>query len=62
MSQDKKFIIVQSESVANQLIAHGFCLLTNIGGTYTFLNETKENFKFSSLPNDKVCFTNILHI
>ena len=62
MSQDKKFIIVQSESVANQLIAHGFYLLSNVCGTYTFLNETKENFNFSNIPHEKVCFTNKISI
>ena len=44
MAQLKKFIVVQSESVANQLIAHGFRLLSNISGTYTFVNEQKDAF------------------
>lgn len=62
MSQNKKFIIVQSESVANQLIVHGFYLLSNVCGTYTFLNETKENFNFSSIDDKKICFTNRINI
>ena len=36
----KKFIITQDESVSNVLIAHGFHLVSHIGNTYTFVNET----------------------
>lgn len=62
MAQNKKFIIVQSESVANQLIAHGFRLLSNINGTYTFINEQKENMNFANIDFSKVHFTDKLFI
>ena len=62
MDKSKNFIIVQSESVANQLIAHGFHLLSNVCGTYTFINETKEKFDFNSIDITKVHFTNKLNI
>lgn len=58
----KKFIITQDKSVSNQLIAHGFHLLSNISGTYTFVNEIPEKFNFDSVDTTKLFFTNILHI
>lgn len=58
----KKFIITQDKSVSNELIAHGFHLLSNVGGTYTFINEVQEKFNFTSIDNTKLHFTNILHI
>lgn len=58
----KKFIVTQDKSVSNLLIAHGFRLLSNISGTYTFVNETPEKFNFSSIDTAKLHFTNILHI
>lgn len=62
MAKSKNFIVVQSESVANQLIAHGFNLLSESCGTYTFVNEQKENFNFSSIDTTKIYFTDKLFI
>ena len=58
----KKFIITQDECVSNILLAHGFHLVSHIGNTYTFVNETQEKFNFTSIDNTKLHFTNILHI
>ena len=58
----KKFIITQDESVSNTLLAHGFHLVSHVGNTYTFVNETLEKFNFSSIDTTKLHFTNILHI
>lgn len=58
----KKFIITQDESVSNVLLAHGFRLVSHIGNTYTFVNETPEKFNFSSIDTAKIHFTNNLHI
>ena len=58
----KKFIITQDESVSNVLLAHGFHLVSHIGNTYTFMNETPEKFNFDSVDTAKLYFTNILHI
>ena len=58
----KKFIITQDESVSSVLLAHGFRLVSHIGNTYTFVNETLEKFNFSSIDTTKLHFTNILHI
>ena len=58
----KKFIITQDESVSNQLLAHGFYLLSNVSGTYTFINEAPERFSFDSIDTTKLHFTNKLNI
>lgn len=62
MIKSKKFIVVHSESVANQLIANGFVLLSNICGTYTFINDQKNNFNFSTIDATKFHFTDKLFI
>lgn len=54
----KKFIITQDQSMSNILIAHGFRLLSNICGTYTFINDTVEKFDFSNIDTTKLYFTN----
>ena len=60
MPQDKKFIITKDKSVGDALIAHGFYLLSNISGTYTFVNQVPEKFSFDALDTNKVHFTNQL--
>lgn len=62
MPQSKKFIITQDKSMSDQLVAHGFLLLSNNCGTYTFVNEQKENFNFSSIDAAKIHFTDKLFI
>lgn len=62
MSQQKNFIITQDKTVSNILIAHGFHLLSNVCGIYTFMNEAKEKFDFNSIDTTKVYFTNKLNI
>ena len=58
----KKFIITQDESVSNVLLVHGFRLLSNVSGTYTFINEAPERFSFDSIDTTKLHFTNKLNI
>lgn len=60
MSQLKKFIITQDKTVSDQLIAHGFKLVSHIGDTYTFMNQTIKNFNFDSIDKKTYCFSNIL--
>lgn len=62
MSQSKKFIITQDKSMSDQLIAHGFLLLSNNCGVYTFVNEPQKNFSFDSFDLTKIHFTNKLFI
>ena len=58
----KKFIVTQDKSVSDVLIAHGFTLLSNMCGTYTFVNSTPEKFDFNSIDSTKVHFTNKINI
>ena len=58
--KDAKFIIVQDELVANQLIAAGFQLMSQINKTYTFINTIPQNFKFENIDIKKLVFTNRL--
>ena len=62
MSQSKKFIITQDESMSDKLIAHGFLLLSNNSGTYTFVNRQPENFTFDAFDVKKLHFTNNLYL
>lgn len=62
MPQNKNFIVTQDKSVSNVLIAHGFRLLSNISGTYTFINQTPEKFDFNSVDVKKLYFTNKISI
>ena len=62
MDCSKRFIVTQNESIANKLIAHGFNLLSNVCGTYTFINQAPEKFDFSSIDIKKLHFTNKISI
>lgn len=62
MPQNKNFIVTQDKSVSNVLIAHGFRLLSNVSGTYTFINQAPEKFDFSSIDIKKLHFTNKISI
>ena len=62
MSQSKKFIITKDKSMSDQLVAHGFLLLSNVSGIYTFINKTTENFSFNDFDVKKLHFTNNLHL
>ena len=55
-----KFIIVQDNDVANQLIANGFSLVSNMGGTYTFMNIIPKHFNFENIDVKKLAYTNML--
>jgi hypothetical protein len=57
---DAKFIIVQDVVTANQLIASGFNLVSNMNGTYTFMNITPKHFCFDNIDVKKLVYTNTL--
>jgi hypothetical protein len=59
---DKKFIIVQDESIANKLIASGFQVVTQVNGTYTFMNIVPQHFNFAEVDMSKLAYTNILSL
>ena len=58
----KKFIIVQDESTANKLISSGFQLVTQVNGTYTFMNQVPQHFNFDEVDKSKLAYTDILSI
>lgn len=62
MSQDKKFIKTTDRKTADQLIASGFRLVSQIGSVYTFLNEVPKNFNFDIVNEKKIVYDNKLSI
>lgn len=56
----KKFIITKDESTANKLMAFGFKLVSNVSGSWTFLNIAPKNFSFAEIDKEKYSYTNIL--
>ena len=60
MPQSKKFIMTQDKSVCDKLIASGFCLLSDVCGTYTFANTCNVNFNFEEIDIKKLVYTNKL--
>ena len=59
---DKKFIVTKDKSVADQLIAAGFNLISNSGGVWTFQSLTPKNFSFENIDKTAIAYTNILSI
>lgn len=59
---NKKFIIVQDETIAKKLIASGFQLVTQLNNTYTFMNQVPQNFSFDEIDKSKLAYSNILSI
>ena len=57
---NKKFIIVQDESTANKLISSGFQLVTQVNGTYTFMNIIPQHFNFNEADKSKLAYTDTL--
>lgn len=60
MPQNKKFIITQDKTVSTYLLAHGFCMVSNINNTYTFINDEKVKLNFEEIDNTKIYFTDKL--
>ena len=60
--QDKKFIKTTDEKTAHQLITAGFKLVSQVGGIYTFLNNTPHGFNFAELDRKSVVYDNILSL
>ena len=59
---NQKFIIVQDEATANTLTASGFQVISQINGTYTFMNMLPPHFNFSEIDVKKLAYTNTLAI
>ena len=62
MPQSKKFIMTHDKSMSDELITHGFLLLSNNCGTYIFVNEPPKNFSFANFDMTKIHFTDKLFI
>ena len=60
MPQFKKFIMTQDKSVCDKLIANGFYLLSDIGGTYTLANVGNVSFNFEEIDIKKLVYTDRL--
>lgn len=55
-----KFIIVQDKDTAAQMIASGFNLVSDMNGTYTFMNVIPKHFNFNNIDVKKLAYTNTL--
>lgn len=60
MPQSKKFIMTQDKSVCDKLVANGFCLLSDVCGTYTLANTGNTNFNFEEIDIKKLVYTDRL--
>ena len=60
MSQKKNFITTTDKETAETLIAEGLELVSQVGNTYTFLNQLPTNFIFNEDDKKKMCYTNTL--
>ena len=56
----KKFIITKDESTANKLLSCGFKLVSNMTGTWTFINIAPTNFNFAEIDKSKYSYSDIL--
>ena len=59
---NKKFIIVQDETIAKKLIASGFRLVSQLNNIYTFMNQVPQNFTFDEIDKSKLAYTSILSL
>lgn len=62
MKNKQKFLVTTSQAVANQLVGRGVKMISNVNGTYVFINELPKNFSFDSIDTSLIAYTNILSI
>lgn len=62
MKNKQKFIVTTSQVVANQLVASGVKMISNVNDTYVFINELPKNFSFDSIDTSVIAYTNILSL
>lgn len=55
-----KFIVVRDKDIANQLVKNGFNLVSEMNGTYTFMNILPKHFNFENIDIKKLVYTNML--
>ena len=56
----KKFMMTSDRRTAEMLIANGFKLVSQIGNTYTFVNQMTNNLSFDDKSN--IVYTNMLSL
>lgn len=59
---EKKFIKTTDKITADKLITCGFKLVSQVGNTYTFLNEVPKSFNFDTIDKKMIVFDNILNL
>ena len=57
----KNFITTTDKQTADKLIAEGFKLVSQIGNSYTFLNEATKSIKFEEVKKN-IAYTNNLSL
>ena len=62
MKNEQKFLVTTSQVVANQLVASGVKMISNINNTYVFINDLPKNFSFDSIDTSMIAYTNILSL
>lgn len=62
MKNKQKFIVTTSQAVANQLVASGVKMISNVNDTYVFINDLPKNFSFDSIDTSVIAYTNILSL
>lgn len=58
--KDAKFIVVQDVNTANKLVSAGFQIVSQVNGTYIFMNVIPKHFKFENIDIKKLAYTNML--
>lgn len=58
----KNFIKTTDKETADKLLACGFQLVSQVGNTYTFLNQPPKDLNFDTVDKKKVVYDNILSI
>ena len=56
------FIKTTDKSTAEKLISEGFKLVSQVGQTYTFLNDIPESFHFENVDKNHIAYSNVLSI
>lgn len=59
---NKKFIVTQDSETVAKLLSNGFQLVSQINGTYTFINQVPQHFNFSEIDKTKMVYTNMLSL
>ena len=62
MSQKKNFIKTTDKETADKLMSVGLQLVSEVGGVYTFLNQSPNSLVFDEVDSKKLAYTNTLNV